>query len=181
MMLITRVTVIEKNHDKAPSTKEQWLEDIEITANGAILPRSIYATQPKASLSKAELLKILQVEDKLRKDAKTIEKFSAEKDTKNFLSLDLEIRKEALQLCGYEPDEDHVKAYGVACSEFYYDSQIRDSVVWLKYEKMKKGSQKVGDAPKTDFEIFDLGAKPRKFSELIAKDIPTIIIAGSLT
>jgi hypothetical protein len=43
---------------------------------------------------------------------------------------------------------------------------------------MKQGSQKVGDAPKTDFEIFDLGAKPRKFSELIAKDIPTIIIAG---
>jgi hypothetical protein len=61
MMLITRVAVIEKNHEKAPATKEQWLDDIAITADGAVLPRSIYAIQPTASFSKAELLKILQV------------------------------------------------------------------------------------------------------------------------
>ncbi len=50
--------------------------------------------------------------------------------------------------------------------------------MWLKYEKMKMGSQKVGDTPKSDFDIYDLSEKPHKFSDLISKSVPTIIIAG---
>ncbi len=107
-MLITRVAVVEKYHDKPATIKEQWLDEISVTAEGTVLPRAHYANEPKAEFSKKDLMTILKVnyselfyrkaEDTLRKHPKTIDKFSAETDTKNFVNLDLEIRKEALEL-----------------------------------------------------------------------------------
>ncbi len=116
--------------------------------------------------------------------------FDSELDTQKFCILDLQIRKEALKAAGYENIDDALKAYGVACGTHCWDSavilfiihcQVRNSVVWLKYEKMKRGKLSKGDTPILDLKLFDLGNKELLLSDLVHTKVPTIIIAGSLT
>jgi hypothetical protein len=119
--------------------------------------------------------------------------FDSELDTQKFHILDLQIRKEALKVAGYEDINDALKAYGVACGVHYWDlavilfiihCQVRNSIVWLKYQKMKRGKLSTGDTPVLDLKVFDLDNKELLLSDLVhtkVPEIPTIIIAGSLT
>jgi len=94
--------------------------------------------------------------------------------------MDYQIRIKTLSDNGYNPtNDDSFKAYMLACGKYINYHEVREQVVWMKYDKARKGILEINSSPPLDFSVYDLNKKEIHFSKLISKTKPNIIISGS--
>jgi hypothetical protein len=58
---------------------------------------------------------------------------------------------------------------------------VKDTVVWMKYDKMKSGVLRPGDSVVDDVIIYSLQNKKYSLKEIINPEKVTLIVAGSFT
>jgi hypothetical protein len=128
--------------------------------NGAILPQLVYDSKSKIEFTKQQLIEILSFENKIRLSdkAKDLYDINKKEGANVHLGLDKEIIKSALKSFGYKPEEDDsLKAYHLATSKFIHDEEVRNSVVWMKYDKCKVGNYTQEDHLNFDgIKLYDL-------------------------
>jgi len=136
--------------------------------NDSINPELIFESESKIEINKEELMKLLQYENKLRLDYRTKE--LADINNKYFSILryiDREIRIKTLSDNGYNPSIDgSFKAYLIACGKYINDPEVREQVVWMKYDKARKGVLEVNSPPPLDFSVYDLNKKEIHFKKI---------------
>lgn len=100
-----------------------------------------------------------------------------------FHILDEELIKKALKKCGYSPDkDDSLKAYHLATNKYIEDEEVKNCVVWMKYDKCKTGGLKQGDSLNfADIILADLLGKEILLQSIISQFQPNLILAGSLS
>ena len=184
-MLYSRSAIISDN----PSNN---LYNFDITGktlakkpNGAVLPQLIYNSPSRIEFSKEQIIKILRLENKIRLSNKAKELYDINKsnDVSIHLKIDKDIIKKALKNFGYKPEEDDsLKAYHIATSKFINDEEVRNSVVWMRYDKCKIGDYTLGDHLNFDnIKLFDMDEKVCLLKNLISNDRPNLIVSGSMS
>jgi hypothetical protein len=153
--------------------------------NEAILPLNIYDTPSFINFSKDQLIEILKTENSIRlsDEAKREFDLNANEGASIHLSLDQNLIIKALMRHGFNPSiDDSLKAYHIATYKFIEEEEVRNSVVWMKYDKCKAGKFHMGDKVSFDsINIYDLNHKIIRLSELIASNRPNLIVSGSLS
>ncbi len=91
--------------------------------------------------------------------------------------------KQALYINGYNPSFDELlKAYHIATKKFIDDPEVRESVVWMKYDKCRIGDYIPGDKPDlSGIKLFNLEGKQIWLKDLISFRKPNLIVGGSLS
>lgn len=151
--------------------------------NEAILPQYIYSSPPKLNFTKEELIRILKRENLIRisEESKRIFDENRHRPIEIHLDLDKQMIKRALYECGYFPDEDDsLKAYHLATTEFINYPDVREEVVWMKYDKCKIGRYHVGDKPRVDgLFLYNLQEEKIEFKNILSSTRPNLIVSGS--
>lgn len=181
-MLFSRSAIFEENSNE----KNQFFQKkMGKKNNGAILPLYLYPSVPKLTFDKEELRRILKVENKIRLSKESQSSYDRHKFStlESHLQLDKELIIQALTLCGYMPaKDDSLKAYHIATAQYVNDEEVRNQVVWMKYDKCKVGNFKIGDkAIVDDIYLYNLSAEKIYFKELLSSIKPNIIISGSIS
>ena len=156
-------------------------------------PMQIFNREPKVKIDRTELLRLLRYENQLRlseeyQDRYTNMRFNwhVEGEEYDAFAIDREIQVRALKDNGYNPDtpgDESFEAYQVACGRHILDPEVRDSVVWMRYDKMRKGTLVKG-APYRNCNLVDMyTGEPLTLESRLPKekDRPLVIIAGSYT
>lgn len=156
-------------------------------------PMQVFNREPNVKIDRAELLRLLRYENQLRLSDEYQDKYTnmrfnwhVEGEEYDAFALDREIQVRALKDNGYHPDtpgDESMEAFQVACGRHILDPEVRDSVVWMRYDKMRKGTLVKG-APYRNCNLVDMntGAPLTLESRLpTVKDRPLVIIAGSYT
>jgi len=185
-MLFSRSGVVVNNLANYDNSNNEPIgKFMSFKPNKAILPNYIYDSPSTIEFSKDELMQILEFENILRlsNEAKTLYDINKRSDYTVHLKLDKEIILEALRRNGYSPEkDDSLKAYHIATNKYIEDEEVRDSVVWMKYDKCKVGNLNRGDNVNFfGLKIFDLNAKELDLSSLISHTRPNLIVSGSLS
>lgn len=154
-MLFSRSGVINSEYNPKGSKNNQNIlgKYMGSKPNAAILPQFIYDSPAKIELRKEMLIRILNIENRIRlsNEAKDLCDKNKNKGLKTQLMLDKQMIKTALQSFGFSPDDDDsLKAYHLATTKFIDDEEVRNSVVWMKYDKCKIGKHTVNDYLKFD-------------------------------
>ena len=152
--------------------------------NGAILPERIYKTPSIIKIKRDLLLDLLKKENEIRLNEKTKKKFDdAEDNFDMYRLIDIEIRKDTLKYFNFDPDvDDSFKAYELACGEYINDNEIRNSVVWMYYDKTRMGNLKINDEVITkDINLYNLEGREFPFKDLLSDNLPNIVISGSMS
>lgn len=153
--------------------------------NGAILPQLIYDTASKIELSRDQLIEILRLENNIRLSDEAKDEFDNINTGPIFslLKYDQNMIITALKRYGFNPDEDDsLKAYHLATTKFIHDEEVRQSVVWMKYDKSKVGDYYTGDTIEfQDIKLYDLNEKVCFLQDLISIDRPNLIVSGSMS
>lgn len=151
--------------------------------NGAILPQYIYSSPPKLNFSKEELIRILKRENTIRlsNESKRLFDENRHRPIQVHLDLDKQMIKRALYECGYHPDEDDsLKAYHLATTYYINHTDVRNEVVWMKYDKCKIGNFRKGDMPTLDgINLYNLKEERIPLKNIICTDRPNLIVSGS--
>ena len=101
-------------------------------------------------------------------------------------ALDREIQIRTLRENGYQPDEpgdESIEAYQVACGKYILDPEVRQCVVWMKYDKMRRGFLEKGREYR-NCELVKLKTGEKcHLSDFIPTqpDRPLVLIGGSYT
>jgi len=149
--------------------------------NNALVPELVYRTDSKIKISKEELIKIIKLENKLRLSEES-KKRNDEFFCLRFMSeIDQDFIEEALMFYGYKPQEDDsLKAYHLACGKYINDADIKELIVWMKYDKMRLCGLKLGEAPVVEgIELYNLDNKVIPIKSLMHESKPNLIICGS--
>ena len=95
--------------------------------------------------------------------------------------VDQDFIEEALLFRGYNPyKDDSLKAYHLACGKHINDPEIKELVVWMKYDKMRKSLLKTGQKPIVeDIQLFNLNNESFNLKDLLDPVKPNLIICGS--
>jgi len=156
-------------------------------------PMTVFNREPILKIEREELLRLLRYENQLRlsqefQDRYTNMKFNwhVEGEEYDAFAIDREIQVRALRDNGYNPDtpgDESMEAYQVACGRHILDPEVRESVVWMRYDKMRRGTLVKG-APYRNCELVDMftGA-PLTLEAFLPKEPnrPLIVIGGSYT
>ena len=156
-------------------------------------PMTVFHREPNVKIEREELLRLLRYENQLRfsqefQDRYTNMRFNwhVEGEEYDAFAIDREIQVRALRDNGYNPDQpgdESMEAYQVACGRHILDPEVRDSVVWMRYDKMRRGTCAKG-APYRNCELVDMfsGASVTLDSFLPKEpNRPLILIGGSYT
>jgi hypothetical protein len=180
-MHIARSAIFNNNIEVGDTTFKEYYEKrvTEKELNKAIIPQLVYNSKAKIKFDKQELRNILKNENDIRLHEVTSRLYDA--DITKFYEIDEYCITQALRISGYNPDEDDsLKAYRFATMEYINDPEVREEVVWLKYDKARLGEFKVGqDELKTDIIIHDLEGNRLNITELLNPDLPNLVISGS--
>jgi len=153
--------------------------------NGAILPLYIYPHPSKITFNKEELMRILRIENSIRLSRESQLLYDTHKysSLEDHLLLDKQIILQALIITGYNPQQDEsLKAYHVATAKFINDEEVRNEVVWMKYDKCKVGRFQPGDkAVINNIDLFSLLGTKTHFAEVLSSIKPNVIVCGSLS
>jgi hypothetical protein len=151
--------------------------------NGAILPQVLYRTNSTIEFNKNQLMEMLKYEDELRKSIEIIEICDNACDYFETLrNVDKYVRERVLQHFGYKPDvDDSFKAYQIACGEYMNDPEVRECVVWMKYDKARLGNLKVNQPTPLNVEIFDLLGCKMSIQGALMTDRVNVVISGSIS
>ncbi len=153
--------------------------------NGAVNPVAVFKTNSVIKISREDLMKILVIENKIRLDKKTLKKLDDQKDDmQKMYKIDGEVIKAALKDFGFNPEkDDSFKAYLLATGKYINDPELKELVVWMKYDKMKMGDLMVGDDYFTEetknIELYTLQNKKVIFTSLLQEDRYNVIVSGS--
>jgi hypothetical protein len=170
-----RYPVSQEDFDRKSAVAEKEL-------NGAIIPHLICEEKPiEITFDKERLLKILKRENKIRLDPKLHELY--DNNISQFYELDKYCILLALQRCGYNPqDENVLKAYHLATMEYINDPEVRERVVWMKYDKARLGKFTIGQDFNTDnIVLYDTEGNSRPFADMLSKELPNLIVTGSVS
>lgn len=156
-------------------------------------PMQVFNREPQVKIDRTELLRLLRYENQLRlskefQDRYTNMRFNwhVEGEEYDAFAIDREIQVRALRDNGYSPDapgDESFEAYQVACGRHILDPEVRDSVVWMRYDKMRRGTLVKG-APYRNCNLVDMNTgEPLTLESKLPtiKDRPLVIIAGSYT
>ena len=120
------------------------IRHIRKQTNGAFLPELVYNSPSKIDISRSALIQILKIENKLRLSELTKQRDDLLDGSRLMTEIDQDFIKEALRYYGYRPEEDDsLKAYHLACGKYINDPEIKELVVWMKYDKMRLDSVKL--------------------------------------
>lgn len=156
-------------------------------------PMSVFNREPKVKIEREELIRLLKYENSLRlsqeyQDRYTNMKFNwhVEGEEYDAFAIDREIQVRALRDNGYFPDtpgDESMEAYQVACGRHILDPEVRECVVWMKYDKMRRGTLVQGAIYRNcDLVDIDTG-EAKTLDQFIPKEQnrPLILIGGSYT
>lgn len=156
-------------------------------------PMQIFDREPSIRIDRTELLRLLRYENELRLSQEYQDKYTdmrfnwhVQGEEYDAFAIDREIQVRALRDNGYSPDtagDESMEAYQVACGRHILDPEVRDSVVWMRYDKMRKGTLVKG-APYRNCNLVNMfTGEPLTLESFIPKDKdrPLVIIAGSYT
>jgi len=153
---------------------------------GAVLPTIIFNSDSKIQISRNDLKKILILENEIRLSIETLETLdSFGLDYEKFFYYDEELIRKALKKFGFNPDQDDsYKAYLLATGRHANDKELKELVVWLKYDKMKAGNLYAGDQFITEkhgkkVEVYSLDNKCIPLVDLLSDTKYNIIVSGS--
>jgi len=106
-----------------------------------------------------------------------------DKDIEFHLDNDKSMIIKALLSCGYNPmDDDSLKAYQLATAKYINDAEVRNAVVWMKYDKCKIGKLSVGDKAITnEIYIYNLKGEKISLNEILSDNKPNVIVSGSIS
>jgi hypothetical protein len=66
--------------------------------------------------------------------------------------------------------------------EYINDLEVREKVVWMKYDKARLGNFKIGEeVTNEDIILHDLQGCSYAFKDLLSNDKPNLIVAGSIS
>lgn len=156
-------------------------------------PMAILSRQPNVHIDRAELLKLLRYENALRLSEEYQERYTnmrfnwhVEGEEYDAFAIDREIQVRTLRENGYNPDtpgDESLEAYQVACGKHILDPEVRDSVVWMRYDKMRRGNLAKG-LPYRNCNLVDMYTGELKTLESFLPkqpDRPLVLIGGSYT
>jgi hypothetical protein len=158
--------------------------------NGALLPQIIYDTPSKISINRDQLIILLEEEESIRQSKELLELYDAT-TIYDYAEIDFDIRIKALKnklpdLINVQKEqidwEDAIKAYSLACGEYINDTEIREKIVWMRYDKTRLGKLRVNDKIITEsLYVYDMKKNKVIFEDLIDKSKPTIMVCGSMS
>ena len=156
-------------------------------------PMTVFNREPNVKIDRAELLRLLKYENQLRLSEEFQQRYTnmrfnwhVEGEEYDAFAIDREIQVRALKDNGYNPDtpgDESFEAYQVACGRHILDPEVRESVVWMKYDKMRKGTLVKG-AIYRNSDVVDMNTgEALTLSHFVPKqqDRPLILIGGSYT
>lgn len=158
---------------------------IGMKENKSILPLYIYPSLPEIVFSKEDLIKILKNENIIRLSNDYRLAFDNIKNSEldSHLEIDKQAIISALRKEGYNPTiDDSLKAYHLATGKYINDIEVKNEVVWMKYDKCRKGDYQVGDMFLNDkVKIYDLNGREYFLCDLLSKHERNFIVGGSLS
>jgi hypothetical protein len=156
-------------------------------------PMSVFSREPKVKIEREELIRLLKYENSLRLSEEYQVRYTnmrfnwhVEGEEYDAFAIDREIQVRALRDNGYHPDtpgDESLEAYQVACGRHILDPEVRECVVWMKYDKMRRGTLVKG-AIYRNCDLVDMNTgEATTLSNFIPKqqDRPLILIGGSYT
>ena len=149
--------------------------------NGAFLPELVYNSDSEIQISRSELIRILKLENKLRLSENSKKRNDYFFGHRLMSEIDQDHIEEALLFFGYIPSkDDSLKAYHLACGKYINDPEIKELVVWMKYDKMRKSPILQGQPPILEgIEIYNLANQPIPLKNLLVENKPNVIVCGS--
>jgi len=151
--------------------------------NKTLVPVVILEKEPDLKFDKEKLMQILRKEDEIRKSENIQLKYSVmfNEQEVNPVEFDREIIKDTLKNFGYRPDEDEsLQAYQFSCGEYLEDEEVKECVVWMKYDFMKNCPFELGDNF-VDCPVMTLENETKMISDYMVDEKPFIFIGGSYT
>jgi len=149
--------------------------------NNAFLPEIVYRSDSVIKISRPQLIKILKIENRLRMASISHKRNDYFAGLRLMSEIDQVHIEEALEICGYWPrTDDSLKAYHLTCGQYINDPEIRELVIWMKYDKMRTTSVELNEPPVVDgIVLYDLNHQPFNLKDLIIPDLPNLIVCGS--
>jgi hypothetical protein len=160
------------------------LKQLSQKYNDAVYGEIIYKTPSKIIIDRDKLIQMLKRENEIRLMYETKDKFdSFNEDMSLYRLYDEEISIQTLREFGFTPDsDDSLKAYRLACGKYLHEKQVREIIIWMKYDKTRMGKLKVGDEVITKgMYVYDLDGNKVEFRDLIFKEKINVVVAGSMT
>ena len=153
----------------------------EKSLNNAIVPQIVYRQEPDIKFSKEELIRILKKENKIRKHEIVHNLY--DRNMSKFYEIDEYCITQALRICGYNPEMDEsLKAYRLATTEFINDPEVKEKVVWMKYDKARLGKFNIGhEMDLNNIYLYDQTGYKLSINELLSSEVPNLIVTGSLS
>jgi hypothetical protein len=150
--------------------------------NGAILPEYVYTTDSIIQIDRELLMRVLEEENKIRLSTVMRDIYDVN-SMENYGALDTLSIKMALVKAGFDPDkDDSLKAYHLATGKYINDPEVKECVVWMKYDKARLGNNKPGDGVKLEgLYVYTKGLERVELKSLISDNKPNIVVAGSLS
>jgi len=149
--------------------------------NEALVPELVYRTNSKIFISKSELIRIIKLENKLRLSSHSKKRNDYFFGNRLMSEIDQDFIEEALLFYGYNPyTDDSLKGYHLACGRHINNPEIKELVVWMKYDKMRKSTLNIGQEPiYNNIEVYNLSKQNIQLKDLILENIPNIVVCGS--
>jgi len=142
---------------------------------------------PIIEIDRSLLIQILKRENEIRmspeiQDQYTNMRINYKADGEeeyDLFRIDRQAQLMALRDFGFEPSEDDsLEAYQLSCGLWMDEEEVKECVVWMKYEFMKLGTLEIGDlAPEAN--LFNLEGKSISLSSHYNAERPLIVVGGS--
>jgi len=153
-------------------------------SNKALVPMYILSNEPSFEIDKSLLMKILSKENQIRNSEdiqrRYTEVLTEDANSKELFAIDRSTQVQALEHFGYSPlaGDNSLEAYQVSCGLHLEDPEVKNCVVWMKYDKMRMGNLRVGD-PAPDSRLITLEGTEVLLSSFHNNHRPLVLIAGS--
>jgi len=161
--------------------------EYETTKSGAYVPSINYEGDNYQIFDKELLMAMLMREDVLRKSEKWLTKYSrvlSQYETGRtdlddaLVEIDKKIRVQVLIDFGFQKAR-ALDVYQLSCGYYMDDEEVKQCVVWMKYDKMKLGRIQIGEEY-INCEIRNLRNERCMLSDLLPnQEKPIVLLAGS--
>eukprot|EP01125_Pyxidicula_operculata_P000341 TRINITY_DN10391_c0_g1_i1.p1 TRINITY_DN10391_c0_g1~~TRINITY_DN10391_c0_g1_i1.p1 ORF type:complete len:256 (+),score=47.03 TRINITY_DN10391_c0_g1_i1:57-824(+) len=186
-----------EDSDNEGEDKSSWF----ISKSGSAFPLCLIDEVPSAEMmnkfTKAHIIDILKFEDQLRKSDTIQERYTKaldmldEKDDDKYKrsvydllsDIDQDIILQSLIHFGYDPKNDSsLNAYRITTGKYLEDPEVKECVIWMKYDKMKMCGDVDLDQPLRDVSLYDVNSSSIvKLSDYSPDKKPLVVVAGSYT
>eukprot|EP01119_Soliformovum_irregulare_P010852 TRINITY_DN2670_c0_g1_i1.p1 TRINITY_DN2670_c0_g1~~TRINITY_DN2670_c0_g1_i1.p1 ORF type:complete len:245 (-),score=41.82 TRINITY_DN2670_c0_g1_i1:539-1273(-) len=175
------------NPKAEPLLKERSSDPTAIEFHNSI-PYFIYDSRASFSFTKQDLIPMLRREDELWKSSEVQEMFTTRQsncftpgEVFDMVTIERSIQCRVLEDFGHHPTtDDSLKAYRLSCGDWIHDPEVKDCVVWMKYDKMRFTSLSIGDEL-PNVMLRDLDGNQIPLTKIIPTTKPVILIGGSYT